>query len=44
MQSLLYLIEDANIHNRLGKINIALKKYLVIQKVKLAVFASLQPN
>lgn len=34
MQSLLYLIEDADAHGKLGKVNVALKKYVAIQKVK----------
>ncbi|KAG7446845.1 N-terminal acetyltransferase A, auxiliary subunit [Guyanagaster necrorhizus] len=33
MQSLLYLIEEADAQNRSGKINLALKKYIAIQKV-----------
>ncbi|KAF8999912.1 N-terminal acetyltransferase A, auxiliary subunit [Hymenopellis radicata] len=33
MQSLLYLIEDADAQRRLGKLNLALKKYAVINKV-----------
>ncbi|KAG6907698.1 hypothetical protein DXG01_007754 [Tephrocybe rancida] len=33
MQSLLYLIEEADAHYRNGKLNLALKKYLAIQKI-----------
>ncbi|KAK0446042.1 NMDA receptor-regulated protein 1-domain-containing protein [Desarmillaria tabescens] len=33
MQSLLYLIEEADAQNRIGKINLALKKYTAIQKI-----------
>lgn len=33
MQSLLYLLEEADAHHRNGKINLALKKYHAVQKV-----------
>ena len=33
MQSLLYLMEEANTHYRNGKLNLALKKYMALQKV-----------
>lgn len=33
MQSLLYLIEEADAHYRVGRYNLALKKYIAIQKV-----------
>ncbi|KAF8223436.1 N-terminal acetyltransferase A, auxiliary subunit [Tricholoma matsutake] len=33
MQSLLYLIEEADTHYRNGKLNLALKKYMAIQRI-----------
>ena len=33
MQSLLYLVEEADAHYRNGKPNLALKKYHAVQKV-----------
>jgi hypothetical protein len=33
MQSLLYLLEEANSHRQYGKPNLALKKYMAIKKV-----------
>ncbi|KAJ7599220.1 NMDA receptor-regulated protein 1-domain-containing protein [Mycena floridula] len=33
MQSLLYIMEEANAYNRQGKLNMALKKYVVIQQI-----------
>ncbi|RDB27479.1 N-alpha-acetyltransferase 16, NatA auxiliary subunit [Hypsizygus marmoreus] len=33
MQSLLYLLEEADAHYRNGKLNLALKKYLAVQKI-----------
>jgi len=35
MQSLFYLTEDADAHYRHGKLNLALKKYLAINKVQI---------
>jgi peptide alpha-N-acetyltransferase len=33
MQSLLYLIEEADAHYRSGKLSLALKKYMAVQRV-----------
>lgn len=34
MQSLFYLLEEAEAHRRAGRLNLALKKYAAIQKVR----------
>jgi peptide alpha-N-acetyltransferase len=33
MQSLFYLVEEGDAHYRNGKLNLALKKYIAVQKV-----------
>jgi tetratricopeptide (TPR) repeat protein len=33
MQSMLYLLEEGNAHHRSGKLNLALKKFIAIQKI-----------
>jgi hypothetical protein len=38
MQSLLYLIEEADAHYRNGKLGLALKKYAAVQKVCVTCF------
>lgn len=33
MQSLLFLLEEADAHRRNGKVNLALKKYMAVKKI-----------
>ncbi len=37
MQSLLYLLEEGDAHLRAGRLNLALKKYVAVQKVRVGV-------